>query len=104
MVSMKWEKSKSRGQEPQLEYRTDGRRQTTDDRRQTTDDRRQTTDDRRQTTDDRRQTTDEREVLEWKAEGSVGARSLADLKTGVTAGDLACSSACLRVLHGFELP
>jgi hypothetical protein len=23
---------------------------------------------------------------------------------GVTAGDLACSSACLRVLHGFELP
>jgi hypothetical protein len=30
--------------------------------------------------------------------------SLSDLETGVTAGELACSSACLRVLHGFELP
>jgi hypothetical protein len=30
--------------------------------------------------------------------------SLSDLKMGVTACDLTCSSACLRVLHGFELP
>jgi hypothetical protein len=29
---------------------------------------------------------------------------LSDLKMSVPAGDLACSSACLRVLHGFELP
>jgi hypothetical protein len=32
------------------------------------------------------------------------AGSLSDLEMGVTSGDLACSSACLRVLHGFELP
>ena len=54
------------------------------------------------------------EVLEWKEEGSVkeygsmwvsvGTSSPSDLKMGVTAGDLACSSACLRGLHGFELP
>jgi hypothetical protein len=30
--------------------------------------------------------------------------SLSDLKTGVTSRDLACSSACLRVSHGFEPP
>jgi hypothetical protein len=30
--------------------------------------------------------------------------SLSDFKMGVTAGDLACSSACLRVFHAFELP
>jgi hypothetical protein len=34
----------------------------------------------------------------------AGASSLSDLQMGVNAGDLACSSACLRVLHGFELP
>ncbi|MFA6294656.1 MAG: hypothetical protein WC637_22885, partial [Victivallales bacterium] len=31
-------------------------------------------------------------------------RSLSDLEMGVTAGDFACSSACLRVILGFQVP
>ena len=31
-------------------------------------------------------------------------RRLSDLQMGVTTGDLAGSSACLRVLHGFDIP
>ena len=31
-------------------------------------------------------------------------KCLSDLQMGVTKGDLAGSSACLRVLHGFEFP
>jgi hypothetical protein len=30
--------------------------------------------------------------------------SLSDLEMGVTAGDFACSSACLRVILGFQVP